>query len=274
MGTKDLTTRTEIKNLNSFRFVQQAIDYEIERQIEILEAGSKVIQETRLYDSDRNETRAMRSKEDAHDYRYFPDPDLLPVELSSEFIESLKVRLPELPHEKRARFIQQYGLPEADATTLIDEPETVAFFEKAVTVDGTKPKLIANWIIGELFGAMRKANLRIEDTPISPTDLGQLVKRIIDNTISGKMAKEIFHAMWKGEGSPDQIIENQGLKQVSDASTLGIVVKEVLRENPIQVEQYKAGKAKVVGFLVGQVMKKTGGKANPKLVNELVKDLI
>ena len=274
LGNKELNTRTEIKNLNSFRFVQQAIDHEIERQIEIEESGGKVVQETRLYNVDHNETRAMRSKEDAHDYRYFPDPDLLPVELSNEFIEALRERLPELPREKLTRFIDQYGLPEADATILIQDPETATFYEAAAKTDGTEPKQIANWITGDLFGAMNKANLTIENTPITPANLGQLVTRIADNTISGKMAKEVFQAMWNEEGSPDQIIENRGLKQLSDTSELESVVKEVLKEHPQQVDQYISGKEKILGFLVGQVMKKTGGKANPKVVNELVKKSI
>ena len=274
LGNKELNTRTEIKNLNSFRFVQQAIDHEIERQIEIEESGGKVVQETRLYNVDHNETRAMRSKEDAHDYRYFPDPDLLPVELSNEFIEALRERLPELPREKLTRFIDQYGLPEADATILIQDPETATFYEAAAKTDGTEPKQIANWISGDLFGAMNKANLTIENTPITPANLSQLVTRIVDNTISGKMAKEVFQAMWNEEGSPDQIIENRGLKQLSDTSELESVVKEVLKEHPQQVDQYISGKEKVLGFLVGQVMKKTGGKANPKVVNELVKESI
>ena len=274
MGDKELSTRTEIKNLNSFRFVQQAIDHEIERQIEIEESGGKVVQETRLYNVAHNETRAMRSKEDAHDYRYFPDPDLLPVELSNEFIEALRERLPELPQQKLARFIAQYGLSEADATILIQDPETATFYEAAAKTAGTEPKQVANWITGDLFGAMNKANLTIENTPITPANLGQLVKRIADNTISGKMAKEVFQAMWNNEGSPDEIIENRSLKQLSDTAALESVVKEVLKEHPQQVDQYKSGKEKVLGFLVGQIMKKTGGKANPKVVNELVKNLI
>ena len=273
-GEDKLGTRTETKNLNSFRFVQQAINYEIERQIEIVESGGKVVQETRLYDADQNETRTMRSKEDAHDYRYFPDPDLLPVELSNEFIEDLKAQLPELPQQKLARFIDQYGLSEADATTLIQDPETANFYEAAAKVPNTNPKQVANWITGDLFAAIKKANLTIETAPITPTDLGQLVKRITDNTISGKMAKEVFQAMWNGEGPPDQIISDRGLKQLSDTSMLESVVKDVLNEHPQQVEQYKAGKKKVLGFLVGEVMKRTGGQANPKVVNELVRGLV
>ncbi len=270
-GDEKLGTRTEIKNVNSFRFVQQAIDYEIERQIEIVESGGTVVQETRLYNADNNETRTMRTKEDAHDYRYFPDPDLLPVALSNEFIDSLKTRLPELPQDKMARFVDQYGLSEVDATTLIQDPITATYYEEATKVGGTEPKQVANWIISDLFGAMNKENVTIENAPIAPADLGQLVTRIADNTISGKMAKEVFQAMWNDEGPPDRIIENRGLKQLSDTSELESVVREVIEENPQQVEQYKAGKEKVLGFLVGQVMKKTGGQANPKVVNEMVR---
>ena len=270
-GDEKLGTRTEIKNVNSFRFVQQAIDYEIERQIEIVESGGTVVQETRLYNADNNETRTMRTKEDAHDYRYFPDPDLLPVALSNEFIDSLKTRLPELPQDKMARFADQYGLSEVDATTLIQDPITATYYEEATKVGGTEPKQVANWIISDLFGAMNKENVTIENAPIAPADLGQLVTRIADNTISGKMAKEVFQAMWNDEGPPDRIIENRGLKQLSDTSELESVVREVIEENPQQVEQYKAGKEKVLGFLVGQVMKKTGGQANPKVVNEMVR---
>ena len=273
-GEDKLGTRTETKNLNSFRFVQQAINYEIERQIEIVQSGGKVVQETRLYDPEKSETRTMRSKEDAHDYRYFPDPDLLPVELSNEFIEELKAQLPELPQQKLARFIDQYDLSEADATTLIQDPETASFYEAATQVPNTNPKQVANWITGDLFAAIKKANLTIETAPITPTDLGQLVTRITDNTISGKMAKEVFQAMWNGEGPPDQIISDRGLKQLSDTSMLESVIKEVLKQHPQQVEQYKAGKKKVLGFLVGEVMKRTRGQANPKVVNELVRGLV
>jgi aspartyl-tRNA(Asn)/glutamyl-tRNA(Gln) amidotransferase subunit B len=274
MGSEELGTRTEIKNLNSFRFVEQAIEYEVERQIDIVESGGSVKQETRLYDSVNSETRSMRSKEDAHDYRYFPDPDLLPVDLTEEYIDALKAKVPELPKQKLTRFVEQYGLAIADVKTLIQDPETATFFESAASVDGAEPKQVANWLIGELFGAVNKANLAFSEVPISPGDLGQLVARIADDTISGKIAKQVFQAMWEGEGRPDEIISSRNLKQVSDTKMIESVVQEVIAENQEQVAQYREGKEKVLGYLVGQVMKKTGGQANPKTANKLIKRYI
>ncbi len=270
-GSEELGTRTETKNLNSFRFVHQAIEYEVERQIEIIESGGSVVQETRLYDAAKGETRSMRSKEDAHDYRYFPDPDLLPVEVTEEYINALREKVPELPQEMLVRFVKQYGLAHDDAKILIQDPETATFFETTVEVDGAEPKQACNWLIGELFGAMNKANLKLAAVPISPNDLGQLVARITDDTISGKMAKQVFQAMWDGEGSADEIISTRALKQVSEPSMIDSVVQEVIAENPEQVAQYKAGKEKVLAYLVGQAMKKTGGRANPKVVNTITK---
>ena len=216
----------------------------------------------------------MRSKEDAHDYRYFPDPDLLPIKVTEEYINVLKIKVPELPKEKLVRFVRQYGLAHDDAKILIQDPETATFFETAVEVDGADPKQACNWLIGELFGAMNKANRTLADVPISPDGLGQLVARITDDTISGKMAKQVFQAMWDGEGSADEIISTRGLKQVSDTSMIESVVQKVIAENPEQVAQYKAGKEKILAFLVGQVMKKTGGRANPKVVNRVTKEYL
>ena len=273
-GSEELGTRTETKNLNSFRLVHQAIEYEVERQIEIIESGGSVVQETRLFDATKGETRSMRSKEDAHDYRYFPDPDLLPIKVTEEYINVLKIKVPELPKEKLVRFVRQYGLAHDDAKILIQDPETATFFETAVEVDGADPKQACNWLIGELFGAMNKANRTLADVPISPDDLGQLVARITDDTISGKMAKQVFQAMWDGEGSADEIISTRGLKQLSDTSMIESVVQKVIAENPEQVAQYKAGKEKILAFLVGQVIKKTGGRANPKVVNRITKEYL
>jgi len=273
-GEHGLNTRTEIKNLNSFRFVQQAINYEIQRQIEITEAGNEITQETRLFDDRYGETRSMRSKEDAHDYRYFPDPDLLPITLSVEFIERLRDDLPELPKTKLARFVKKYNLNETEATILVQEPETARFFEAAIKIEGAQPKQVANWIIGDLFGAIKKSGLGIVDSCISPAYLGQLVARVVDNTISGKMAKEVFLAVWDSDLSPDQVIADRKLRQLSDSSALESIVKEVLSENTEQVEQYKSGKRKILGYLVGQVMKKTQGQASPKLVNTIIQDFI
>jgi len=275
-GETELGTRTEIKNLNSFRFVEKAIDHEVERQIDILEQGGKVSQETRLYDSDRDETRSMRSKEEANDYRYFPDPDLLPIELDDAFIQSVRDDLPELPEAKRARFAQDYGLKESDVETLTISRDMADYFEAVanslIELGGdTEPKLAANWVIGELSGALNKDSIGIRDSRILARDLAGMLRRIHDGTISGKIAKEVFEAMWQGEGSADQVIESRGLKQISDTGELGKIVDTVLADNPDQVEQYRAGKTKVLGYLVGQVMQATRGKANPAQVNELLR---
>ncbi len=275
-GETELGTRAEIKNLNSFRFVEKAIDYEVERQIDILEHGGKVSQETRLYDSDRDETRPMRSKEEANDYRYFPDPDLLPIELDDVFIQAARDELPELPDAKRARFVRDYGLKASDVETLTVSRDMADYFEAVVkafgaVIDAGDAKLAANWVIGELSGALNKNAVGIRDTRISAPELAGMLQRIQDDTISGKIAKEVFEAMWAGEGSADEIIEKRGLMQISDSGELEKIIDGVLADNPDQVEQYRGGKHKVLGYLVGQVMQATRGKANPAQVNELLR---
>jgi aspartyl-tRNA(Asn)/glutamyl-tRNA(Gln) amidotransferase subunit B len=273
-GQAELGTRAEIKNINSFRFVEQAINYEVQRQIMLLEGGGTVVQETRLFDADKHETRSMRSKEEANDYRYFPDPDLLPVELDDVFIESVRKTLPELPDARKARFVSEHGLSEYDAGMLTASRELADYFEAALQAAGGAGKLTANWVMGELSGALNKDDRDITDSPVSAATLGGLLLRIEDGTISGKLAKQVFEAMWKGEGTADEIIEQQGLKQISDASAIEGIIKEVLENNPKQIEQYRGGQEKLFGFFVGQVMKATQGKANPKQVNELLRKLL
>jgi aspartyl-tRNA(Asn)/glutamyl-tRNA(Gln) amidotransferase subunit B len=270
-GQEEFGTRAELKNINSFRFVEKAINIEVERQIDILEAGGKIIQETRLYDSAKNETRSMRSKEEAMDYRYFPDPDLLPLELDEAFIEDVRQTLPELPDEKRERFSYEYGLSNYDATVLTSSRELADFYEDTVKSADGEAKLSANWVMGELSGALNKNNLEINDSPVSSEMLGGMIQRITDNTISGKIAKQVFEAMWDGEGNADTIIENKGLKQVTDTGAIEKIIDEVIANNPNQLEQYRAGKDKLFGFFVGQVMKESKGKANPQQVNDLLK---
>ena len=270
-GDEAFGTRTEIKNLNSFRFVEKAINFEIERQIDVLEDGGEVVQETRLYDSGRDETRSMRSKEEANDYRYFPDPDLLPVEISNEFIESVRETLPELPDDKRHRFIDDYGIKQDDAAILTVNQATADYFEEAAASAEAPAQVVANWVIGDLSGALNKEGLEIEACRIPAADLAGLINRIHDNTISGKIAKEVFEAMWAGEGSADAVIEARGLKQITDTSAIEAIVDKVVAANPGQAEEYRAGKEKLIGFFVGQVMKETGGKANPGQVNEILR---
>ncbi len=272
-GEEKLGTRSEIKNLNSFRFVERAINFEVQRQIEVLEGGANVVQETRLYDAERNETRPMRTKEEANDYRYFPDPDLLPVELDAEFIERARALLPELPRQKRARFQADYGLSEYDAGVLTASRELADYFEATVKAAGSEAKLAANWVMGDVAGALNKAGLEISESPVGAEQLGGLLRRILDQTISGKIAKEVFEAMWEGGGEADAVIEQRGLKQISDAAALEPVVVAVLDEHPQQLRDYLAGKEKLLGFLVGQVMKRTRGQANPAQVNELIRQL-
>ncbi|VFM97260.1 MAG: aspartyl/glutamyl-tRNA(Asn/Gln) amidotransferase subunit B [Candidatus Kentron sp. G] len=267
-----LGTRTELKNLNSFRFVERAIDYEIERQIDVLEAGGKVVQETRLYDPDKNETRSMRSKEEANDYRYFPDPDLLPVVLDADFIASIRDTLPELPDAKKARFASDYGLDVIDAGLLTSSRELAGFYEATVAASGGETKTSANWIMVELTGALNKAGLDITQSPVDAGMLGAMIRRITDGTISGKLAKQVFDAMWKGEGNPDDIIEAKGLKQVTDTGAIDGIIDEVIAKNPAQADQYRSGKEKVLGFFVGLVMKASKGKANPKQVNDRLRE--
>ena len=271
-GEVRLGTRAEVKNLNSFRFVERAIHHEIERQIALLEAGGTVVLETRLYDPDRDETRPMREKEEANDYRYFPDPDLLPLVLSEEFIEALRADLPELPDAKRQRFIAQYGLPAYDAAVLCASRELADFYEGAVAASGGQAKPCANWVMVEVLGALNREGKEIGECPISPGMLGGLVRRITDGTISGKIAKEVFEAMWQGEGDADAVIEARGLKQISDEGAIAALIDEVLRDNPTQVAQYRQGKEQVLAFFVGQVMKKSRGKANPQRLNALLRE--
>ncbi|MFU8895307.1 MAG: Asp-tRNA(Asn)/Glu-tRNA(Gln) amidotransferase subunit GatB [Gammaproteobacteria bacterium] len=273
VGRHKFGTRAEIKNLNSFRFVERAILFEVERQIDILESGGSVVQETRLYDPDRDETRPMRSKEEANDYRYFPDPDLLPLEIGPELVEEVRNALPELPARKRERFMHEYGLSEYDAGVLSMSRAVADYFETAAAGVADK-KLAANWVMGELAGALNKAGLEISASPVSAEDLLGLLRRIEDDTISGKIAKEVFEAMWSGEGDADAVIEARGLKQITDAGSVEAIIREVMAANPQQLEQYRAGKDKLFGFFVGQVMKSTGGKANPALVNQLLKKLL
>jgi aspartyl-tRNA(Asn)/glutamyl-tRNA(Gln) amidotransferase subunit B len=270
-GTDKLGTRCEIKNLNSFRFLERAIDYEARRQIEILEDGGKIVQETRLYDSDKDETRSMRSKEEAHDYRYFPDPDLLPVEISEAWIANMQASLPELPNAKRDRFVEQYGLPPYDAGNLTVSREVAAYFEELVKAVGGEAKMCANWVMGDLSAALNKDDLDIARSRIDSAAMAKLLKRIVDGTISGKIAKEVFEAMWNGEGDADSIIEAKGLKQISDTGAIEKIVDEVLAANAKSVEEFRAGKEKAFNALVGQVMKATKGKANPTQVNEILK---
>ncbi|MDT0634958.1 Asp-tRNA(Asn)/Glu-tRNA(Gln) amidotransferase subunit GatB [Spectribacter hydrogenoxidans] len=271
-GSEEFGTRTETKNVNSFRNLEKAIAFEIERQIEVLEDGGNIVQETRLFDADRGETRSMRSKEEAHDYRYFPDPDLLPVEIDEAFVESARARLPELPDAKAERFAADYGLSTADANQLTATREQADYFEAVVAAaDGAGGKQAANWVLTELAGALNRDGLELTDSPLGAEALGGLIARIHDNTISGKIAKDVFESLWKGEGrTADEIIEARGLKQITDTGAIEAFVDEVIANNPDQVEQYKAGKTKVVGFLVGQVMKASQGKANPKEVNKFM----
>jgi len=262
-------TRTEIKNINSFRFVEKAINYEIDRQINILESGLKVTQETRLYDSQSNLTRPMRSKEVANDYRYFPEPDLLPVILEESFIESIKANMPELPAQKKDRFIDEYNLSAYDASVLSADIELAHFFEEALNISNS-PKLTANWVMGDLSAFLNKENISISDSKINSENLGLLINRIEDSTISGKTAKEVFELMWFELKDADQIIEERDLQQVTDLKAIEDLVNNVIKENPDQLSKYKSGKDKLFGFFVGQVMKASKGKANPAQVNELL----
>jgi aspartyl-tRNA(Asn)/glutamyl-tRNA(Gln) amidotransferase subunit B len=270
-GTEKLGTRAEIKNLNSFRFVEKAIHHEVARQIEILESGGKVLQETRLYDPDKGETRSMRSKEEANDYRYFPDPDLLPVAVDGEFIASVRATLPELPDEKAARFASAFGLSAYDAAVLTASRELGNYFEAVVRGIPQEPKLAANWVMGELAAALNREGIDIGDSKLSATLTAGLLKRIADGTISGKIAKEVFEAMWDSGADADAVIAAKGLKQISDPAAIEKAIDEVIAKSPAQLADYRAGKDKLFGYFVGQVMKATGGKANPAQLNELLK---
>jgi len=271
-GQEKYGTRAEIKNLNSFRFVEKAIQFEVARQVELIESGGKVVQETRLYDSDKDETRSMRSKEEANDYRYFPDPDLLPVEIDEPFIEAVRATLPELPDQKAARFARDFGLSAYDAGVLSASRELGAYFEAVVAgLNAGQAKLAANWVMGELSSALNRDSVEIEHSRVDPQQLTGLLRRIADETISGKIAKEVFEAMWS-EGKPaDAIIEAKGLRQITDAGAIESVIDAVIAANPKQLADYRSGKDKLFGFFVGQVQKATGGKANPAQLNDLLK---
>ena len=270
-GQKELGTRAELKNLNSFRFIEKAINYEIERQIDLIEDGGEVAQETRLYDSDKDETRSMRSKEEANDYRYFPDPDLLPVEIDESYIEAVRKTMPELPEAKKVRLVEQYSIKEDDADILTATIIQADFFEAVAKATSAESQVAANWIIGELSAVLNRDSLNLGDSKVSAEELAGLIDRIHDNTISGKIAKEVFEAMWSGEGSADAVIEAKGLKQITDGSAIDEIVDAVIAANPGQAAEYRAGKEKLLGFFVGQVMKETKGKANPGQVNEAIK---
>ncbi|RBP50927.1 Asp-tRNA(Asn)/Glu-tRNA(Gln) amidotransferase subunit GatB [Arenicella xantha] len=269
-GQAELGTRTELKNINSFRFVERAIEFEIERQIDILEDGGKVTQETRLYDPDKHETRSMRSKEDAHDYRYFPDPDLPPMVLDDAFLEEIRKTLPELPSAKTARFVSDLGLSTEDAAVLTSEREVAEYFEAVVNTTQADTKTVSNWMTGELFASLNKHELEIDQSPVSVAQFSLLLDRISDNTLSGKTAKQVFAALWDSEGEVDQIIESKGLKQITDTGAIEAIVDEVIAACPDQVAQFNDGNDKVIGFLVGQVMQKSRGKANPQMANKLL----
>ena len=269
-GEKDLGTRTETKNVNSFRFVEKAIQYEIERQIHEIESGNKITQETRLYDSQTNTTRSMRSKEFANDYRYFPEPDLLPINLDKSFIDEVMATMPEMPSEKKERFISEFGLSAYDAELLAADKDLADFFEDVNAVSKS-PKLSANWIMGELSAELNNENLTIRESKVTSNKLGQLILRIEDGTISGKIAKEIFEKLWSSDNEVDEIIQSEGLEQVTDDKEIESMIDEVINSNPEQLEQYRSGKDRLFGFFVGQVMKASQGKANPKQVNDILR---
>jgi aspartyl-tRNA(Asn)/glutamyl-tRNA(Gln) amidotransferase subunit B len=271
-GKNPFGTRTEIKNINSFRFVEKAIEFEIDRQIEVLEAGGKIIQETRLFDATKNETRPMRQKEEANDYRYFPDPDLLPVEIEQALIDDVASSLPELPEQKLSRFKQKYNLREYDAARLAADRDVADYFEAVVEASNGEAKLAANWITSELWGVLNRQGLEISESPVSARNLGTLISRITDGTISSKIAKQVFEQMCSSESGPDEIIQNEGLVQVTDSALIEQLIAEVLAESPEQVQQYRDGKTKMIGYFVGQVMKKSQGKADPAKVNALIRD--
>ena len=268
-GSNELRTRAEIKNVNSVRFAMQAVEYEAGRQVEIYDDGGEVEQETRLYDADKGETRSMRSKEEAHDYRYFPDPDLLPIELTEEYVDKIRASLPELPDAKKARFMKDYGVSVEDAGTLVADKATAEFFE--AVADGRDAKLAANWVIHELFAVWNKEGYGPADSPVSAENLGKLIGLIADDTISGRIAKDVFEEMCAGAGDPEKLVEEKGLKQITDTGEIEAAVDKVVVDNPGQAAEFKEGNEKVVGWFVGQVMKATGGKANPKIVNELLR---
>lgn len=272
-GQAEFGERTEIKNINSFRFVERAINFEIERHIDVLQSGGTIERETRLYDPDRDETRSMRGKEMSEDYRYFPDPDLLPLSISSAYVEEIASTLPELPEARRSRYCEQLGLPEYDADWLSNDPDVAAYFDAVVDASGNA-KLSGNWVMGDLSAFLNRTETSITNSPVSAAQLGQLIARLEDDTLSSKTAKTLFEALWEGQGEVDDLIESLGLAQMNDAGELEAIVNQILADNPDQVEQLRAGKNKVLGFFVGQVMKQTQGKANPQQVNELIRSKI
>lgn len=269
-GEEALGTRTEIKNLNSFRFIEKAINYEVERQIDLIEDGGKIIQQTRLYDPDKHETRPMRSKEEANDYRYFPDPDLLPVELDPELLEAIRKTMPELPEARKTRFISDYNLSKDDAEVLTSSRDLADYFETVAEKSGDV-KLSANWVMSTFVGALNKNHVETAQSPVSAESFAGLLARIADNSVSGKVAKDIFETMWNGEGEADEIIEAKGLKQISDSSALEKMADEVIAANPSQVAEFKGGKDKLLGYFVGQVMKASKGQANPGEISKIIK---
>lgn len=269
-GETELGIRNEIKNLNSIRFIIQAINYEVERQIEVLEAGGVIEQATRLFDTASGITKVMRSKEDAHDYRYFPDPDLYPLKVEQSFIDELRAKLPELPDDKKNRYIEQYSLSEYDAEVLSSDKLVAKFYEEVAENSGN-PKMAGSWVSAELFGRLNKAGKTISESPVTATNLAKLIKLIVGDVISGKIAKEVLDIMFETGADPEAIIEEKGLKQVTDTGAIEAVIDEIITSNPDKVAEYKAGKDKLFGFFVGQVMKSSGGKANPKIVNELLR---
>ncbi|MFT5571227.1 MAG: aspartyl-tRNA(Asn)/glutamyl-tRNA(Gln) amidotransferase subunit B [Cryomorphaceae bacterium] len=271
-GQQELGTRTELKNINSFKFVERAMEYEIERQIDILEDGGSITQETRLYDSDKHETRSMRSKEEAHDYRYFPDPDLPPMVLDDDFIEAIRATLPELSTEKKTRFQEQFKISLEDAEVLTASREIADYFETTLSKTKAEAKVVSNWLMGELFAKLNKSDLYIDDSPVSTDQFALLLDRITDNTLSSATAKQVFAALWEQAGDVDQIIEDKGLKQITDTGKIEAIVDEVIKSCPEQVQQFKDGNEKVIGFLVGQVMQKSKGKANPQMANQLLQE--
>jgi len=272
IGDKEFGTRCEIKNVNSIKFMQMAIEYEASRQVELLESGKEIDQETRLFDTKKNETRSMRSKEDAHDYRYFPDPDLLPLKLDQKLVDDLKKSLPELPDKKKERFIKDYGLNAYEANVLVSEKEISDYYEEVAKLSDNK--LAATWMMGDLFAMLNDKGLNISNSPISAKDFAELVQAIKSGEISGRIAKEVFEIMIESGDNPKKIIETKGLKQQSDPKELEKMINEILAKNKDKVDQYKSGKEKLFGFFVGQVMKSSGGKANPQLTNEILKKLL
>jgi aspartyl-tRNA(Asn)/glutamyl-tRNA(Gln) amidotransferase subunit B len=271
-GSATLGTRAEIKNLNSFRFLERAIDFEVERQIDIIESGGTVVQETRLYDADRDETRSMRSKEEANDYRYFPDPDLPPLVIDDAFIDNVRSTMPELPTARRTRFVETLEIPAADAQALCADRQTADYFEAVFAEQNFAPRLAANWVLGELFGRMNKEDVALADVPVSAACLGTLIARVDDGTLSGKLGKQVFDALWGGEQNVDAIIEARGLKQISDTGAIEAMIDEVMAANPSQLDEYRAGKEKLLSFFVGAVMKASRGKANPAQLNQMLRE--